>query len=182
MLRTDNKAAGDGTRLSPWLEQAKKYLGRLPNKSFSAQMYFASSAVPLDGEISTPAESQKEEERGRESSNSETIQEYSHSGNGPQEGSTQGELQNQTDGVSNLHPALSPIASVSSQGSLVDYLLGELKDCNDILSPLSGVLEMAKAKLGTGTHSELYRAVRNNQHVETPPPSKPVSILNFRAA
>lgn len=135
-------------------------------------MYFISSATPLNGNESALTESLDGGEP-VEGSLTSGVTQNTHEHNGSdhalKENTSQEESPDQAD-TSSFQPATSsPITSSSSQGPPVDYLLEQLKDCNDMLSPLSKFLEMAKASMGTGTHSSLYQAVRNSQH-EAPLP------------
>lgn len=160
----------DETRLTPWLERAKGVLEGLSEKSFSTEMYFLSSAASSPtGEVPTPAGSQNEEEHQEQlisptpSIILDTPQGNNRDGE-PQESATQRESQSPTE-VSGFHPASGDSATHTSQGL---HLLGQLKDCNDTLSPHSRTLEMAKAELGAGTHAHLYRAVRDPLQAKAP--------------
>lgn len=176
---------------TPWLESAKRFLGTLPRKSDKVNEYFTSCAAATPNErVSTPTGSQNElrrnlEEEDYTSNASHGIQNH-HSDGNPQEGLVEGELRDQTDMPASPNPRPVSRSSTGSfafdidQRPLVDYLLDNLKESNDTLFHFARDLEMAKASLGEGTHSQLYQAVRKIKAGQNLPkadgPAKPSGV------
>ncbi|KAI5847721.1 hypothetical protein DFP73DRAFT_592571 [Morchella snyderi] len=75
--------------------------------------------------------------------------------------------------------ASSSFSILVDESPLLEYLIESLKDSNKTLIALVRSLEMAKANLGEGSHSQVYQAIRDIRDGQQSQPSSPVEIFKL---
>lgn len=185
-----------------WLGEARKLLVLLPDKSDKTEHYLLSDAVPKSPRqgplISIGNQNERNSldlpsgtsRRGQNPTGNALRQPHSAPPGQDHGPSTPPQ---HFDGRSplQLHKSPEPIGSPTRPGSrgstastsfsilvderpLPEYLIDNLKESNKTLIALVRSLEMAKANMGEGSHSEVYQAIRDIKEHNQPQSSSPV--------